>query len=260
MPFPNLEGKHAFDSFFSPIDFIEFDKRRGTWQEFPIPMGVVLTYSPHLFERILLEAGDAVRGPFVAGCHLVGTEAGLIGLTGKFGIGAPAASTVMEELIAAGVTRFVSIGGAGGLQPDLRIGDITLCERAIRDEGVSHHYLPSETYADCTGPLTDRLREALAVGLPLGEVRAGTTWTIDAPYRETVQELRYYQAQGVLTVEMEAAALAAVARYRGVEFATAFTVTDSLAEAVWNPQFGSEAITRGMDLLYRAAVGALAGR
>ena len=257
MPFPNLEGKHAFDSFFSPADLIEFHRRRGTWQEFPIPTGAILTYSPSLFERILVQAGGAARGPFVAGCHLIETEVGTVGLTGKFGIGAPAASAVMEELIAAGVSRFVSIGGAGGLQPDLAIGDVVVCERAIRDEGVSHHYLPSDVYAGCTRPLTDRLHDALARSR--GEVRVGTTWTIDAPYRETVEELRHYQGQGVLTVEMEAAALAAVARYRGVEFATAFTITDSLAEAVWNPQFGSEPITRGMDLLYQAALGALAG-
>ena len=34
---------------------------------------------------------------------------------------------------------------------------------------------------------------------------AGHSWTIDTPYRETIDEVRHYQAEGVLCVEMEAA-------------------------------------------------------
>jgi uridine phosphorylase len=50
---------------------------------------------------------------------------------------------------------------------------------------------------------------------------------MDAPYRETVEEVRYYQGEGVLTAEMEAAALFAVAKARGVELACAFVISDS---------------------------------
>ena len=59
-----------------------------------------------------------------------------------------------------------------------------------------------------------------ALGLALREsglaFRPGVSWTIDAPYRETVAEARHYQAEGVLCVEMEAAALFAVAEVRGL--------------------------------------------
>jgi uridine phosphorylase len=44
--------------------------------------------------------------------------------------------------------------------------------------------------------------------------RPGVSCTIDTPYRETVAEARHYQAEGVLCVEMEAAALFAVAEVR----------------------------------------------
>ena len=65
--------------------------------------------------------------------------------------------------------------------------------------------------------------------------RAGVSWTIDTPYRETVAEARRYQAEGVLCVEMEAAALFAVAKVRALQVASAFTISDSLADLVWNP-------------------------
>jgi uridine phosphorylase len=130
-----------------------------------------------------------------------------------------------------------------------------LCERAIRDEGVSHHYLPPDKYVHPSPELSAELGAALGA---LADFRRGSTWTIDAPYRETVEELRRYRSEGVLTVEMEAAALAAVAQYRSVEFAAAFTVSDSLADLVWDPQFHHPETVRGLDRLYEAAAAAIA--
>ncbi len=101
-------------------------------------------------------------------------------------------------------SSFVSVGTAGSLQRDLDIGDLVLCEAAIRDEGVSHHYLPPAKLATAAAPLNAALGAAMKqAGL---RFRAGTSWTIDTPYRETVAEARQYQAEGVLCVEMEAAA------------------------------------------------------
>jgi purine-nucleoside phosphorylase len=59
-------------------------------------------------------------------------------------------------------------------------------------------------------------------------VSAGSSWTIDTPYRETRKEVQMYREEGVLTVEMEASALFSVARASGVEAAVLFTVSDSL--------------------------------
>ena len=87
--------------------------------------------------------------------------------------------------------------------------------------------------------------------------RPGVSWTIDAPYRETVAEARHYQAEGVLCVEMEAAALFAVAEVRGLRLASAFVISDSLAELVWSPRFHDPAVQAGLIGLYQAAVAAL---
>jgi uridine phosphorylase len=102
-----------------------------------------------------------------------------------------------------------------------------------------------------TAALGTALRQA---GAPF---RAGSSWTIDTPYRETVAEARHYQAEGVLCVEMEAAALFAVAEVRGLQVSSAFTISDSLADLVWNPQFHGPQVQAGLITLYQAAVSAL---
>ena len=61
----------------------------------------------------------------------------------------------------------------------------------------------------------------------------------------------------MLCVEMEAAALFAVAEGRGLRIASAFVISDSLADLVWNPQFHTPQVEAGLITLYQAAVAAL---
>jgi uridine phosphorylase len=261
VPFPNVEGKHRGEAIFRPQDFIAYLKTQNAWNDFPIPEGVVLVYQRWFLNRVVANeaaAGRLLSHPIPASLlsfHMMAHDGMTYALTGGFGIGSPAAAAIMEELIALGVGRFIAIGTAGGLQNNMQIGDIVLCDRAIRDEGVSHHYLPPAKYSTPSAKLTERLQDELErQGL---RVRVGTTWTIDAPYRETVEELRQYQEEGVLTVDMEAAALASVAAYRGVDFAAALVISDSLADLVWDPQFRSTAVALGLESVYHAAVAAL---
>jgi uridine phosphorylase len=250
--FPNFRGKHAHDAFFTPEAYVEYARRQGFIPDFAVPEGIILCYSRGLLERICTSHETASVGGVLGEFHLLAETAGRLGVVGKFGIGAPAAATVLEELIALGVKRFISIGTAGALARELSVGDVVICDRAIRDEGVSHHYLEPAKYAEASSALTKALARAL--GDASLEPVSGTSWTIDAPYRETVAEARHYQHQGVLTVEMEAAALFAVAQYRHVELASAFVVSDSLADLVWDPQFHHDRTRDGLDLLFTAAL------
>ena len=86
---------------------------------------------------------------------------------------------------------------------------------------------------------------------------AGSAWTIDAPFRETVVEARHYADNGVAVVEMEAAALFAVGRVRDVEVASAFAISDSLADGEWVPQFGHPRLAERLTRMIPAAVSAL---
>jgi uridine phosphorylase len=168
-----------------------------------------------------------------------------VGVVEGFGFGAPNAAIVIEELTTLGVRRFINVGLAGALPNEVDFGDVVLCTAAIRDEGVSHHYVPAARYAYPSMGLTDELRQALlSKGDPFTE---GMTWTLDAVYRETVEEALAYREEGVVTVEMEAAALFTIAEVLGVEIASLFTASDHLlAESEWRPAPNKQLLTDGL--------------
>lgn len=158
-----------------------------------------------------------------------------VGVTILEGSGAPYAGIALEELGALGVTRFVIVGIAGSLQPEVRVGELVLCDRALRDEGTSHHYLAPGRFVLPSADLTRTLRAELGrSGTPFV---TGSTWTIDAPYRETIAEIRRYRALGIVTVEMEASAVFAIARCRKRQAAALFVISDNLDERGWEPRF-----------------------
>ena len=259
--YPNFAGKHAEEPLFTPSDFVAYLRRIGQLAEASAtPPSVILCYQRTLYEHVLRvegvegEALPSRRG-YLRGLVPLPSTGGAVGVLGRFGIGAPAAAAALEELAVLGTRTVASIGTAGSLQRSLNPGDLVLCEAAIRDEGVSHHYLPPGKLASASPSLTAALGSSLrAAG---ASYQAGTSWTIDAPYRETVAEARHYQAEGVLCVEMEAAALFAVASVRDVHLASAFVISDSLAGLEWNPQFHGAEVQGGLVTLYEAAVAAL---
>jgi len=133
------------------------------------------------------------------------------------GVGAPLAAALLEEVIALGARSLIACGGGGVLDPLLPVGHLILPTAAIRDEGTSYHYLPParEVAANAAGvaALSETLR---GHDMPY---TLGKTWTTDAFYRETPAKVARRRAEGCLIVEMEAAALFAVAQFRGVTLA-----------------------------------------
>ena len=121
------------------------------------------------------------------------------------------------------------------MQTDLKLGSIIVCDKAIRDEGVSHHYLQSEKYAYTSQSLTNQLINEIKE-LNIDYIK-GPSWTIDAPYRETIAEVKHYQKEGVLTVEMEAASIFAVAQHLNVEAGAILTISDYLSDEEWELHF-----------------------
>ncbi|WP_326812462.1 nucleoside phosphorylase [Streptomyces scopuliridis] len=157
-------------------------------------------------------------------------------------------------MIALGARAVVTVGTAGALHHRLHPGDLVISDRALRDEGTSHHYLPPGRYTEPDPTLSQHLTSALtSTERP---VYTGGTWTTDALYRETPAEAQRYAAEGLLTVEMEAAAVFAVARHRGIPAAAAFTVADSLVDR--QPRADSREVSTGLEQLLDAAVAALA--
>lgn len=254
MAFPNHPDKYREEAVIQPTRFLDYLRSRGSFPAFAPPRGIILCYQRRLLDFILA-THQTTRPDHGLGLRLLDETQGEVGVLGGFGIGAPAAVTLLEEFIALGVSRFLSVGTAGSLQPRIAIGDLVVCDRAIRDEGVSHHYLAPGKYAEASPALTVRLMRALAASGHAHTV--GTSWTTDAPYRETRAEVVQYQGEGIACVEMEAAALFAVAHYRSVEMGALFTITDSLASLEWHPEFHNDRTQQGLETLYQTALACL---
>lgn len=179
---------------------------------------------------------------------------GMVGQTpvtiARLDVGAPVAVTLLEELIASGGQRFLVLGTAGSLRPDLAVGSLILPTATLREEGTSFHYVPAGAEVAPDPELVEALASACAAQ-KLAVMR-GPVWTTDAPYREIATKVQAYAATGILAVEMEAAALFAVAALRGVRLALLVAVSDHLGE-VWRPAFLAPelraAIARAMQVV-----------
>lgn len=132
-------------------------------------------------------------------------EVGIVGCA----VGASFAVLVAEELFESGCELLISITSAGEITPIARPPYFILIDRALRDEGVSYHYLPPSDWSDAPSHLLERFQESHTSALTLV---LGSTWTTDAPFRETEAAIAAARARGVLAVEMEAAGLYAFAR------------------------------------------------
>jgi uridine phosphorylase len=255
MQIPQFLGKHDLESLLTPEAFLQYLKEGDRLPPQTPPKGVIICYHNSLFNFVKENHKTTQGEKFFQMLHFLDESDGQVAITHRFGIGSPAAAAVMEELIAWGVKKFVSVGTAGTLQKDIAIGDLVLCDRAIRDEGTSFHYIPPSKYAESSTSLTLQLENELkAKNL---RYTRGTSWTVDAIYRETIAEARQYQAEGVATVEMEASALFAVGAHRNVDVAAIFSVSDSLANLKWEPHFHSDKTQQGLESIFQAAMQAI---
>jgi uridine phosphorylase len=255
MSFPNLKGKHAEDAMFTPTDYLKYKKKRGKHPKFKPPIGIIFCYQKILLDYIIKNHKVTKVEGFYGDTYLLDETKGKIGVVGNFGVGAPIIGALLEELIAFGVKKFISVGTAGTLQKNLKYGDLVVCEKAIRDEGLSYHYIKPSKYSHASKKLTKKLIKFLEKANQ--KYIIGTGWTTDAPYRETVTEVKKYQEEGVTTVDMEASALFAIAKYRNVDFGAVFSISDSLAELKWTPKFHAKRTRKGLEILYKIVVNTL---
>jgi purine-nucleoside phosphorylase len=144
------------------------------------------------------------------------------------------------------------VTSAGQIAPVGPTPYFVLIDRALRDEGTSHHYLPPAAFAEADAALADRAFAALAA-LPI-PVHRGTVWTTDAPYRETEAAIEAAAAHGALAVEMEAAALYAFAQARRRDVLCLAHVTNRMARTEGDFEKGeADGARDALDVLATAA-------
>nr|WP_223184732.1 nucleoside phosphorylase [Streptomyces sp. CBMA152] len=237
-----------------PAEHAAYVRRRDPNATLSGTAGVVLVYQQPLLDHALASYPTRPLHHWVRGdLRTLNVNGHPVALCGGFGVGAPAAALVLEQLIALGARRVITIGTAATLTPELAPGSLVVCSSALRDDGVSRHYLPPGAWAAPAQDLTRHLTQVCeARGIV---VRQGPTWTTDAPYRETAGEVGQYALAGVLTADMESAGLFAVAAHRRIPAAAVLAVADSLVDR--QPRQDHPQVGQGLRTALDAALTAL---
>lgn len=175
-------------------------------------------------------------------------------------VGAPLAAGLLDEIIPCGCRCFAACGGAGVLHREIAVGHVVVPTSAVRDEGTSYHYAPpSREIGPCAEAVAAIEETLLERGVPYVK---GKTWTTDAFYRETPAKVALRRAEGCLTVEMEAAAFFAVARFRNVALGQMLYGGDDVSGEEWDTRNWHKRTTAREGLFWLAVDAALrmAGR
>lgn len=253
MSFPNHPDKHKNESLLTADDIVAYRGRLGRTLKFKKLDGVLFCLERGLPRRMRWQIPVKRIGSMNADVAEV-RRSGVAVLT-NFGGGSPIVAELAEELAVMGARRMILMTWGGILQPEIKAGDIVICNRAIRDDGTSHHYLPPEKFIDASAPLVEKI--AGAIRARGKEPTLGATWTTDAPYRETLDEVKQYQSEGVKVVEMESAGLFTIGQVRGLQTASIVIGMDSLAAYRWQVPESLDPITRSLEIVYAACIDVL---
>ncbi|HEX8102864.1 MAG TPA: hypothetical protein VF533_09640, partial [Solirubrobacteraceae bacterium] len=139
------------------------------------------------------------------------------------GMGGPSAAIVVEELIALGARRIVRVGTCGALVDGPALGDLLVADAVLGDDGTSRALGAPERQAP------DPALLAALTGAAGAGARTGTVVTGDLFYDPDPARPARWTAAGAIAVEMEAAAVLAVAGRHGAAAACVLAVTDLLA-------------------------------
>ncbi len=149
-----------------------------------------------------------------------------VGIIGQ-AVGASFAVLLAEQLFASGCKLLLSMTSSGQLVQPMEPPYFILIEKAVRDEGTSYHYLPSSQFSFLKEDLKSKLYGAFDK-LDI-KIFTGSTWTTDAPYRETQEIINHYKSIDIHAVEMEASALYAFAEARNKNVICFAHVTNQMA-------------------------------
>ncbi len=195
------------------------------------------------YAEACLLPGDPLRAKYVAETFLDGaaqknSERGMLGYTGTYkdrpvsvqatGMGCPSAAIVIEELVQLGVKRMLRIGTCGGLQADMRIGDLVIAISAVPADSTAMHLIrePHAPTADW-----ELVHAAVHAAKEQGkDVRVGPIVSSDLFYNPDGGQYERWSDRGILAVEMEAAVLFTIGALRKVKTGCLLTVSDVVVE------------------------------
>jgi len=206
-----------------------------------------MTGTPHIeaargdFAETVLMPGDPLRAQTLAGNHLdevrqVNSVRNMLGFTGTYkgrpvsimgsGMGMPSISIYAHELFDYyGVKQIIRVGTCGGLLPDMKVGDLVLAATASTDSAMNRQRLGGWDYAAAAD--FDLLRRVHAKAVKNGlKIRTGNVFATDWFYHPDDAFIEKLQNMGMLALDMESAALYALAQQHGTRALTILSVSD----------------------------------
>lgn len=216
-----------------------------------LPARCVYGFLEEEVERYALSVGAEKVGEFVSATKtypvFVMTYNGEEICLAQAPVGSAAAAQFLDWLIGYGVKQIISTGTCGVLV-DMPENVFLIPTRALRDEGASYHYVAPSRYIEMNQQALGAIKRTLKQKkIPYEEVM---TWSTDGFYRETPDKVAYRIEEGCSVVEMECAALAAVAQLRGAIWGLLLFTADSLADLENYDQrnWGSKAFDKALEL------------
>jgi purine-nucleoside phosphorylase len=206
-----------------------------------------MTGTPHIeaakgdFAELVLMPGDPLRARALARGYLddprkVNSVRNMLAYTGTWngkrvsimgsGMGMPSISIYAHELFDYyGVQKIVRVGTCGSLQDGMQLGDLILATAASTDSAMNRQRFNGWDYSAAADSelIESVLSTATQHGLP---VRAGEVFATDFFYHPDPDFIARVTAMGILALDMESAALYALARQHGKKALTLLSVTD----------------------------------
>lgn len=156
-------------------------------------------------------------------------------------------ATQVEDLVAGGVKEFIHVGLAGGIKPNLKVGDIVVTDGAYNDTAVAGLYGMDSNFLESSKSLTDEAVQLLTEN-GIGLFR-GKHWTTDAGYHETWEQIVNYRSKEAYCVEMEGVGLFTIAKYRKCSATAIYIITDVITEKGWHIGWEGETINKMIEKL-----------
>ena len=227
-------------SVFLPENLLREARRQKNKRECNVPSVCLLDpdgdLTDYLLKRHLATPNDcwACYHSTMYSFDLQGKEIGIV----PCAVGSSYAVLVAEQLFASGCKLLISVTSAGIIKDPESEKRFVLITSSIRDEGTSYHYLSAEKPArlDLT-LLRTLLSQEQNQHCPY---LAGLSWTTDAPYRETESAINVMSQQNAICVEMEAAALYALAEAKKYNVVCFAHLTNSMARTNIDFEKGEE--------------------
>ncbi len=193
------------------------------------------------FADTVLMPGDPLRAQTLANNHLddvklVTSVRNMLGFTGTFkgkpvsimgsGMGMPSISIYAHELFDYyGVKQIIRVGTCGGLLADMQVGDLVLASAAGTDSSMNRQRFGGYDFSASAD--FELLRQVYDKAIQRDlKIRTGNVFSSDWFYHPDETFIDKMQKMGILALDMESAALYALAHQHGRRALTMLSVSD----------------------------------